>query len=125
MQARIQRMYLLTVVAVALFVVLRSTVLARSGSIPLPMLIPIVLLALAAIFGPLGVRPRLAKMRLVTAGFLLQNFKYAFLISFIVAAILTPKGDLCARRQLDLPHVLPQLRMLPVCNFVVRTYVAF
>jgi hypothetical protein len=94
MQARIRRIYVLTVVAVALFVVLRSTVLARSGSIPLPMLIPIVLLALAAIFGPLGVRPRLAKMRLVTAGFLWRNIKYAFLISLIIAAVLTPKGDL-------------------------------
>ena len=94
MQARIRRIYLLTVVAVALFVVLRSTVLARSGSMPLPMLVAIVLLALAAIFGPLGVRPRLAKMRSVTAGFLWRNFKYAFLISFIIAAVVTPKGDL-------------------------------
>jgi sec-independent protein translocase protein TatC len=35
----------------------------------------------------------LAKMRLVTAGFLWRNFKYAILISFIVAAVLTPSAD--------------------------------
>jgi sec-independent protein translocase protein TatC len=36
----------------------------------------------------------LAKMRLVTAGFLLRHFKYAFLIIFIVAAVITPTGDM-------------------------------
>jgi sec-independent protein translocase protein TatC len=35
----------------------------------------------------------LAKMRLVTAGFLARNFKYAFLLIFIVAAVITPTGD--------------------------------
>ena len=35
----------------------------------------------------------LAKMRLVTAGFLWRNFKYAFLIIFILAAVLTPSTD--------------------------------
>ena len=35
----------------------------------------------------------LAKMRLVTAGLLWRNFKYAFLMIFIVAAVLTPTAD--------------------------------
>jgi sec-independent protein translocase protein TatC len=35
----------------------------------------------------------LAKMRLVTARFLWQQWKYAILISFVAAAILTPSGD--------------------------------
>jgi sec-independent protein translocase protein TatC len=35
----------------------------------------------------------LAKMRLVTAGWLWRNFKYAFLVIFIVAAVLTPTAD--------------------------------
>ncbi|MBI3492768.1 MAG: twin-arginine translocase subunit TatC [Acidobacteria bacterium] len=35
----------------------------------------------------------LAKMRLVTAGFLWRNIKYAILIIFIVAAVLTPSAD--------------------------------
>jgi sec-independent protein translocase protein TatC len=36
----------------------------------------------------------LAKMKLVTARFLLVNFKYAVLVIFIAAAILTPGGDM-------------------------------
>jgi sec-independent protein translocase protein TatC len=35
----------------------------------------------------------LAKMRLVTAGFLWRNFKYAILAIFVVAAVLTPTAD--------------------------------
>src|SRR5437763_15413294 len=35
----------------------------------------------------------LAKMRMVTARFLWRNIKYAILISFIVAAVLTPSAD--------------------------------
>lgn len=35
----------------------------------------------------------LAKMRLITAGFLWRNIKYAFLIIFIIAAVLTPTAD--------------------------------
>ena len=35
----------------------------------------------------------LGKMRLVTAGFLWRHFKYAVLIIFIVAAVLTPTAD--------------------------------
>jgi len=36
----------------------------------------------------------LAKMRLVTAGFLWRHTKYAVLIIFIVAAVITPSGDM-------------------------------
>jgi sec-independent protein translocase protein TatC len=36
----------------------------------------------------------LAKMRLVTARFLLKHFKYAVLIIFIIAAVITPTGDM-------------------------------
>ena len=35
----------------------------------------------------------LAKMKMVTARFLLKHFKYAFLIIFVVAAVITPTGD--------------------------------
>jgi sec-independent protein translocase protein TatC len=35
----------------------------------------------------------LAKMRLVTAAFLWRNTKYAVLIIFIIAAVLTPSAD--------------------------------
>jgi sec-independent protein translocase protein TatC len=36
----------------------------------------------------------LAKMKLITARFLIGNLKYAFLIIFIVAAVITPTGDM-------------------------------
>src|SRR5436190_6683697 len=35
----------------------------------------------------------LAKMKMVTARFLISNFKYAFLIIFVLAAVITPSGD--------------------------------
>jgi sec-independent protein translocase protein TatC len=35
----------------------------------------------------------LARLRLVTAGWLWRNFKYAFLLIFIVAAVITPTAD--------------------------------
>jgi sec-independent protein translocase protein TatC len=36
----------------------------------------------------------LARFGLVTARFLLRNFKYALLIFFVVAAIITPDGSM-------------------------------
>jgi sec-independent protein translocase protein TatC len=35
----------------------------------------------------------LAKMRMLTARFLVKNFKFALLLIFIVAAVITPTGD--------------------------------
>jgi sec-independent protein translocase protein TatC len=36
----------------------------------------------------------LAKMRMVTARFLLRNTKYAVLAIFVIAAVITPTGDM-------------------------------
>ena len=47
----------------------------------------------------------LAKMRLVTAKFLLKHFKYAFLIIFIVAAVITPTGDMVTQTIFAAPMV--------------------
>jgi len=47
----------------------------------------------------------LAKMRLVTAKFLLRHFKYAFLIIFIVAAVITPTGDMVTQAIFAAPMV--------------------
>ena len=35
----------------------------------------------------------LAKMKLVTAGFLWRHGKYAILIAYVIAAVITPTGD--------------------------------
>jgi sec-independent protein translocase protein TatC len=47
----------------------------------------------------------LAKMRLVTARFLLRHFKYAFLIIFIIAAVITPTGDMVTQAIFAAPMV--------------------
>jgi sec-independent protein translocase protein TatC len=47
----------------------------------------------------------LAKMRLVTAKFLLRHFKYAFLIIFIIAAVITPTGDMITQAIFAAPMV--------------------
>lgn len=47
----------------------------------------------------------LARLGIVTAGFLVRNFKYAFLIIFIVAAIITPDGSPANQILVGLPMV--------------------
>ena len=47
----------------------------------------------------------LAKMRLVSAKFLLRHFKYAFLIIFIIAAVITPTGDMVTQAIFAAPMV--------------------
>jgi sec-independent protein translocase protein TatC len=47
----------------------------------------------------------LAKMRLITARFLASNFKYAFLIIFVVAAVITPTGDMMTQTIFAAPMV--------------------
>jgi sec-independent protein translocase protein TatC len=47
----------------------------------------------------------LAKMKLLTARFLLANFKYAFLLIFVVAAVITPTGDMMTQTIFAAPMV--------------------
>jgi sec-independent protein translocase protein TatC len=47
----------------------------------------------------------LAKMKMVTARFLLRHFKYAFLIIFIAAALITPTGDMMTQAIFAAPMV--------------------
>ena len=47
----------------------------------------------------------LAKMKLVSARFLLAQFKYAFLIIFVVAAVITPTGDMMTQTIFAAPMV--------------------
>lgn len=51
------------------------------------------LLAMAAVFQMPTLVFFLAKMKLVTARFLAAQFKYAVLVIFIIAAVITPTGD--------------------------------
>ena len=51
------------------------------------------LIAMGLIFQMPTIVMFLAKMRMVTARFLLRNIKYAVLITFIVSAVITPTAD--------------------------------
>src|ERR1051325_10105245 len=51
------------------------------------------LLGMGIVFQMPAVVVFLAKMKMVTARFLIGNFKYAFLIIFVLAAVITPSGD--------------------------------
>jgi sec-independent protein translocase protein TatC len=51
------------------------------------------LLAMAAVFQMPTLVYFLAKMKLITARFLVSKFKYAILIIFIISAVITPTGD--------------------------------
>ena len=48
----------------------------------------------------------LARMGIVTPAFLLQKFKYAIVLSFIIAAIVTPSPDMVNQTALALPMIL-------------------
>jgi sec-independent protein translocase protein TatC len=47
----------------------------------------------------------LAKMKMVTARFLLKHFKYAFLIIFVAAAVITPTGDMMTQAIFAAPMI--------------------
>jgi sec-independent protein translocase protein TatC len=47
----------------------------------------------------------LAKVGLVTAGFLWRSFKYAFLLIFVAAAVITPTGDMVTQTIFAAPMV--------------------
>jgi sec-independent protein translocase protein TatC len=47
----------------------------------------------------------LAKMKLITAYFLAKHFKYAFLIIFIAAAVITPTGDMMTQAIFAAPMI--------------------
>jgi sec-independent protein translocase protein TatC len=47
----------------------------------------------------------LARMGVVTAGFLIRNFKYSVLIIFIAAAIITPSGDMLTQTLFAAPMI--------------------
>jgi sec-independent protein translocase protein TatC len=47
----------------------------------------------------------LAKMRIITAGFLWRNFRYAILIIFIAAAVITPSGDMITQTIFAAPMI--------------------
>jgi sec-independent protein translocase protein TatC len=64
------------------------------------------LLAFGVIFEMPTVVFFMARMGLVTAGFLLRKIKYAVLIIFIAAAVLTPTGDMVTQTLMAAPMIV-------------------
>jgi sec-independent protein translocase protein TatC len=60
----------------------------------------------------------LAKLRMVSARFLLRHFKYAFLIIFIVAAVITPTGDMVTQAIFAAPMIALYLLSIFIAWFV-------
>jgi sec-independent protein translocase protein TatC len=60
----------------------------------------------------------LAKLRMVSARFLLRHFKYAFLIIFIVAAVITPTGDMVTQAIFAAPMVALYVLSIFIAWFV-------
>ena len=60
----------------------------------------------------------LAKMRMVTARFLIRHFKYAFLIIFIVAAVITPTGDMITQAIFAAPMIVLYVLSIFIAWFV-------
>lgn len=63
------------------------------------------LLGMGLVFQMPAVVYFMAKMKLVTARFLIQNFKYALLIIFVAAAVITPSGDMMTQTIFAAPMI--------------------
>lgn len=72
---------------------------------PVFSLYAMLMVAMGLIFEMPAVVLVLARMGLVTAGFLLRNIKYAILIIFVAAAVITPTGDPVTQTLMAAPMV--------------------
>ena len=63
------------------------------------------MLGMGLVFQMPAVVYSLARMGLVTARFLIKNFKYAILIIFIAAAVITPSGDMLTQTLFAAPMI--------------------
>lgn len=60
----------------------------------------------------------LAKLGFVTAGFLWRSFKYAIVIIFIIAAIITPTPDIITQSMFAIPMILLYLLSIGIAKVV-------
>lgn len=68
----------------------------------------------------------LARMGIVTVAFLNKNRKYAILINFIVAAILTPTPDVVNQMMMGIPLlILYEISVVAVYFFGKKTFMGF
>jgi sec-independent protein translocase protein TatC len=73
---------------------------------PVFSLYAMLMLAMALVFEMPAVVLVMARMGLVTAGFLWRHIKYAVLVIFIVAAVITPTGDMVTQSLMAGPMIV-------------------
>lgn len=84
------------------------------------------LIAFGAIFEMPVLMVFLAKAGVITVSFLNRNRKYAFLINFIIAAVLTPTPDVVNQMMMGIPLViLYEISVLAVWIFGKKTFLGF
>ena len=84
------------------------------------------LIAFGAIFEMPVVMVFLAKMGIVDVPFLNRNRKYAILINFIIAAILTPTPDIVNQMMMGVPMmVLYEVSLIAVWLFGKKTFIGY
>lgn len=76
------------------------------------------LIAMGLIFQMPTIVLFLARMNLVTAGFLLKNIKYAVLITFVISAIITPTADPGTQTVFAAPMILLYLLSIGIAWLV-------
>jgi sec-independent protein translocase protein TatC len=77
-------------------------------------------LGMAAVFQMPAVVFFLAKVGLVSAGLLWRSFRYAFLIIFIVAAVITPTGDMVTQTIFAAPMIALYVLSIVIAAVVGR-----
>ncbi len=77
-----------------------------------------VLLGIAVVFELPVLAFLLSKMGLLTAGFLIKYFKYAIVIIFIIAAIITPTPDIVTQSMFAVPMLLLYLLSIAIAKIV-------
>lgn len=84
------------------------------------------MLAFGAIFEMPVLMVFLAKVGVVNVGFLNRNRKYAILINFIVAAVLTPTPDVVNQLMMGVPlMILYEISVISVWVFGRKTFKDF
>lgn len=84
------------------------------------------LIAFGVIFEMPIVMVFLAKMGIVDVSFLNRNRKYAILINFVIAAILTPTPDIVNQMMMGVPMmVLYEISLLAVWVFGKKTFIGY
>src|SRR5258705_369290 len=83
-------------------------------------LYPKIVLGMAVVFQMPTVVFFLSKVGLVTAGFLWRSFRYAFLLIFVAAAVITPTGDMVTQTIFAAPMVALYLLSIAIAAIFGR-----